>query len=210
MRKIILGTAVAAAFLAGCAAPPPKMNSYTYTSEQHSGNVSVVEVFANGKTTCPSGWRESEQYQPTGLVKTDPDSLRLSIQASVASGGFEDISVVVPSGMSGKALWKDFQVTKDYMLGADTSGMVKQGEHFYFPEGYFVRATAPTFKGDKMSLCLAVDRMYVKESDLQTSVDPTIHLDRIVIPFVARPGQARTFVLNANQQVTLKVTGKPK
>lgn len=203
MRKIALGIVAASVVLAGCAKPAP--NEYIYTSPEQSGVVSVSEMEEPGEYECPSDWRDGKPYVPNGVHKWVTYNMTLTIKATVLGGRTEDISFVIPSSVDDKVLLKDFQTARNYMLGTEENGLVKQGESFFYPEGFLLRASNPNIDGNDYQVCLGIDRMYVPDADLKTSTDPTIRLDRLVIPFSGKPGEEKTYTLGGVVPTTLVI-----
>jgi hypothetical protein len=184
-------TALAAALLAGCASAPsePIISSYTYDSKAHSGTVVVTEKHYSSDTlACEPKWREGEVYQPTGLPSMGRDTFNVSIEIEAAQEGdaaynFNRYNLEVPQGLGSRVLARDFQRQKTFMLGAESHGLIQQGEHFEFPEGFYLRLSQTAVKGSEFIACIGIDHMYVLDSDLQSSTNPPVYLDRVVIPF---------------------------
>jgi len=194
LHKITL-TAIAAVILAGCASKPDvtlnnsnmgsTLNAYTYDSKAHSGTVTVTDrVFTNSELNCASDWREGEVITPKGIPSMGRDHLKLSIKIESDDGSDNSYELLVPQYLGYRVLAKDFQERKEYMLGAETSGVVQQGSHFEFPSGYYIRVSQPgVVDQDKFQSCIGIDRMYVLTDDLRASTNPPVYLDRVVVPF---------------------------
>lgn len=212
MRQIALSAAIATTFLVGCAAKQPTTNTYSYESQEHSGTVAVTETFIDTSLfgpECPANWREGTPFQTKGIPNEAPFSLSFEIKANYA-GLEEVIGVDVPSTVRDRVLMRDLQVSKNYMLGSDANGLIKQGEHFFYPEGFFVRASNPSIEGGHLNACLGIDRMYVPEAELQSSSEPTIRLDRLVIPFHGKAGETQTFSFGSSLPIDITITPKIK
>lgn len=207
MLKIALGTSAVALVLGGCsAAPQPTtLTPYSYASEQHSGTVLVEETIAPSTFDCARDWREGEQYVPTGIRNMHPFQFEVEIIADQPGKASEDISVTVPAHRANPVFAKDFQQSAAWMLGAESNGIVSQGDLFYYPHGYFVRARDLSIMDNTLRLCLGVDRMYVTEGDLSGSAEPQIQLNRLTIPFEGHPGEAFRYTLEGAEPVTLTV-----
>lgn len=206
MRKIALGTSAVAIVLGGCATPQPTtLTSYSYASEQHSGTVLVEETIAPSAFDCARDWREGEQYVPTGIHSMYPFKFEVEIIAQQPGKASENISVTVPAHRANPVFAKDFQESAAWMLGAESNGLVSQGDLFYYPQGYFVRARDLSIEDNTLRLCLGVDRMYVTEEALAGSEEPLIQLNRLTIPFEGRPGETFRYTLEGTEPVTLTV-----
>lgn len=189
MHKFTL-TAIAAVLLAGCASAPPEppVSTYTYDSKVHSGTVIVTEKhYSSDSLTCKSKWREGEVFQPTGLPPMGYDTFKFGIEVEASGDGdgyvFTHAALDVPQGLGHRVFAKDLQHQKTFMLGAESNGLVQQGELFEYPEGYYVRVSEASVKGDGFVACIGIDHMYVLEADLQSSTNPPVYLDRVVVPF---------------------------
>jgi hypothetical protein len=203
MRKIALGIA-ASVVLAGCAKPPAP-TEYIYQSLEHSGVVSVTEVNAPGDYECPIGWRDGAPYVPNGVRKWVSYDMTFTIKAIVPGKKVQDISVVVPSSVGERVLMKDFQTSKNYMLGVEENGLIKQGDSFFYPEGFFIRVSSPNIDAQNYQACLDIDRMYVLDADLNSSTNPSVKLDRLVIPFSAKPGEEKTYIMDGVVPTTILI-----
>lgn len=190
MQKHTL-TALAAVILAGCASQPPEpfVNTYGYDSKAHSGTVSVTDKhYSSDKLTCAPKWREGEVYTPKGLLPMGRDTLKFAIEIKAPSeseGSYllNSYTIAVPQDIGSRVFVKDYQNVKSYMLGTESHGLIQQGDHFSHPEGYFIRISEPSVKGWDFVSCIAIDHMYSLPSDLESSTNPPIYLDRVVIPF---------------------------
>ncbi len=206
MRKIALGISAAAMVLGGCASPQPTtITPYSYVSEQHSGTVMVQETIAAGAYHCEADWREGAQYLPSGIPGQFSYQLDVTILAEQDGKPGEDISVLVPAHSSNPVFVKDFQKTASWMLGAESNGIVSQGDLFYYPEGYVVRARNLSIKDNDFRLCLGIDRMYVPGDITAGAEEPLVHLNRLTIPFVGRSGQTYRYTLEGSEPVSLLV-----
>lgn len=184
MQKLSL-TALAAVILAGCATPPPEpqVSTYTYESKAHSGTVYVTDKrYSSESISCASNWREGEVYTPKGIVPMGRDHLAIDIDLKVDGADVASHSLDVPLTLGSRVLAKDYQEVKTWMLGTETNGLVQQGDHFQYLDGFYIRVSEPTVQGWQFKACIGIDRMYVLESDLQ-GTNPPIYLDRVVVPF---------------------------
>jgi hypothetical protein len=186
MHKLPLA-AISVAILAGCATAPqqqPKVSTYSYESKVHSGTVNVTDkLYSSDSFTCPAMWRDGELYTPKGLPDMGHDHLNVSINLQADSGEVQSFAFDIPQDLGNRVYARDFQVPKNYMLGTESNGLVQQGEHFFYPEGYYIRVSEPSVQGWNFVSCIGIDHMYVMAADLQNSTNPPIHLDRVVIPF---------------------------
>lgn len=185
MRNFTLA-ALAIATLAGCATAPqePAVSSYSYDSKAHSGTVHVTDKFYTSEAVqCAAKWREGEVYTPKGIIPMGHDHLDISIDLKVEGQPDTAVTLSVPQDLGGRVYTKDLQELKSFMLGTETNGIVQQGDHFTFPEGYFIRVSQPAVKGWNFVSCIGIDHMYVLKADLESSTNPPVYLDRVVVPF---------------------------
>lgn len=211
MHKLTL-TAFSVAILVGCAsAPTQKVSTYTYDSKVHSGTVSVTDKqYANEALTCAANWRDGEVYTPKGLPSAGRDKLKITIDLKADGGDDKSYTLDVPLALGSRVLAKDYQVGKSYMLGAETNGLVQQGAHFFYPEGYYIRVSQPSVEGWNFVSCIGIDHMYVLDSDLQSSTTPPVHLDRVVVPFVAdQEDQPVKVSFGSSKQHTAEIRVQP-
>lgn len=182
---------ITATILAGCAsAPDNTINTYSYDSQQHSGTVHVTEkVVHSAKHQCDGDWRSGPIYAPKGLPPALENGAKLQIDTYSADQGAGVLTVRFPMSLGEKVMAKDFQESRSYMLAADSNGLIMQGEHFYYPDGYFVRVSRPEIKGNLVKACIGIDRMYVLKEDLESSVNPPIYLDRLVVAYAMKDGE---------------------
>jgi hypothetical protein len=210
MQRLTL-VAMTAAMLVGCAsAPVPVISTYSYDSAQHSGTVQVTDKsYMSPDITCETGWRDSPMYKPKGLGPF-LDNMVLSIHAVSDSGAIADLAFEFPQEIGSQVFSKDYQVGRSYMLGTESNGMVSQGDHFFYPEGYYVRVSNPTIEGDVVKACIGLDRMYVLDADLASGTQPPIYLDRVVVPYAAHVGQVVTVSFGSKipQSATIRVEPK--
>jgi hypothetical protein len=116
----------------------------------------------------------------------------------------EDISVLVPA-LSPELLYaRDFQKSVSWILAPESHGPLVHGGNFFYPTGYYVRASNLSIKDNDLRFCLGVDRMYVPAESLN-GVEPLIHLDRIKIPFTGKPGDVFQYTLGGAEPVTLSI-----
>lgn len=185
MRNFTLAV-LAAATLAGCTSAPKEqaVSSYSYESKAHSGTVHVTDkLYTSEAIQCAAKWREGEVYTPKGIIPMGHDHLDISI--GLKSEGHPDTvaTLSVPQELGGRVYTKDLQELKSFMLGTETNGIVQQGDHFTYPEGYFIRVSQPAVKGWSFVSCIGIDHMYVLKADLESSTNPPVYLDRVVVPF---------------------------
>jgi len=176
--------------LTGCATDLPEYRdwSYEYASKAHSGTVLVTEHTNVPTGQCHDKWRDENPYQPSGVNQTVGFRLEVQIHDQSDETFGEVIAVELPSNQGKDVVIRDFQRTRSLMLSPDSNGIVKQGDLFFFPEGYFLRAAQPKFEGQNLTFCLGVDHTYLPEAEL-SSVDPKIRMDRLNIRFVGEPGE---------------------
>jgi hypothetical protein len=184
MQKLTVA-ALAAAVLAGCASPPePQVTTYSYESKAHSGTVHVTEKqYTSESLTCAPNWRDGPVYTPKGIIPMGRDHLNYVIDLFADGKNEQTYTLDVPQDLGNRVLAKDFQQGKEFMLQAESNGIVQQGEHFAYPEGYYIRISQPAVKGWDFVSCIGIDHMYVLDSDLKASANPPIQLDRVVVPF---------------------------
>lgn len=185
MHKFTMA-ALVAAVLAGCssAATEPQVTTYTYESKVHSGTVTVTEkLYTSDALTCAPNWRDGPLYTPKGIIPMGHDHLNYVIDLFADGKAEKTYKLDVPQDLGSRVLVKDDQQSKEFMLQAESNGMVQQGEHFVYPEGYYLRISQPSVKGWNFVSCIGIDHMYVRDSDLQASSNPPIYLDRVVVPF---------------------------
>lgn len=190
IQKLSLALCTAAA-LAGCATSGPEVinNRYSYDSQQHSGTVFVNErIYASDQKSCASGWREGTTHSPSGLPLSLTSRLEVEIDATYGEGLKAEFVIPVPNDLGDQVVVRDYQQDKEFMLGAETYGLVTQGTHFYAPEGFFVRVSDVEIEGWITKACIGIDRMYITDSDLTSSDNPPIQLDRVIVPYAAKQG----------------------
>ncbi|MPQ69252.1 hypothetical protein [Pseudomonas sp. MWU12-2323] len=211
MHKLTL-VAFSAAILAGCAsAPKQSVSTYTYDSTVHSGTVHVTDKqYTNEALTCAANWRDGEVYTPKGLPSTGRDKLKITIDLKADGSDNKSYTLDVPLALGSRVLAKDYQVGKSYMLGAETNGLVQQGDHFFYPDGYYIRVSQPAVQGWSFVSCIGIDHMYVLDSDLQSSTNPPVHLDRVVVPFVSdQEDQPVKVSFGSSKQHTVEIRAQP-
>lgn len=185
MHKFTMA-ALVAAVLAGCSSAPtePQVTTYTYESKVHSGTVTVTEkLYTSDNLTCAPNWRDGPLYTPKGIIPMGHDHLNYVIDLFADGKAEKTYKLDVPQDLGSRVLAKDDQQSKEFMLQTESNGMVQQGEHFVYPEGYYLRISQPSVKGWDFVSCIGIDHMYVRDSDLQASSNPPIYLDRVVVPF---------------------------
>lgn len=190
MIKPLLCSSVLLVGLTGCATEVSeyRTSSYEYDSKAHSGTVLVTEHGNVPVGQCHAEWRDENPYQPSGVKQTVGFRLEVQIHDQRDASYGDVISVELPSNQGKDVVIRDFQETESLMLSPDSNGIMKQGDLFFFPSGYFLRAAQPKFEGDKLTFCLGVDHTYLPEEEL-TSIDPKIRMDRLNIRFVGEPGE---------------------
>lgn len=194
MIKPILSYTALCLAITGCAAKQPELRdwAYQYDSQVHSGTVHVKETTNVPNEQCDIHWRNGRTYQPSGVQQTVGFRLELQIHDEDQDSTGELIKVVLPSNQGSDVLVRDLQKTKTLMLSPDANGIMKQGDLFFFPNGYFVRAAQPAFVGNDVTFCLGVDHTYLPDSELSSS-NPQINMDRLNIRFAAEPGVEKTY-----------------
>lgn len=203
--------AFAAAIITGCAtAPEPPLKTYTYNSHQHSGTVYVTEKQIPAKVTCNPEWRDGEIYVPKGLPSAYESNLQLRVKAVTPGEAEKEITVSLPMSLGQKVVAADFQKSKTFMLGADKQGIVMQGDHFFYPDGYYIRVSNPQVRGNQLSACIGIDRMYVLGADLESGVNPPVYLDRVVVPYVAKAGETLTVTFGSQLLHRAEIRISPK
>ncbi|HDS0957085.1 hypothetical protein [Pseudomonas putida] len=209
MLKPLFSVAALCLAIAGCASKPEfNHNTYQYDSKQHSGTVSVSETTNVPSEQCTDRWRDERTYQPSGVPQLTGFRLEIQIHDQSADTYGNLIKVELPSNHGRDVVVRDFQKDKTLMLAVDSNGLVKQGDLFFFPEGYFVRAAQPQFNEDEVSFCLGVDRTYVPDADLN-SPNPLIRMDRLNVRFIAEPGVEKTYTFGSIQPVSVSVRAVP-
>lgn len=193
LKPILCYTALCLA-ITGCAAKAPEYRdwSYQYDSQVHSGTVHVTETTNVPAEQCGVRWRDERTYQPKGVKQTVGFRLEVQVHDDSPDNFGDVVKMELPSNHGRDVVVRDLQKTKSLMVGADTNGIVKQGELFFFPNGYFLRAAQPKFEGNDVTFCLGVDRTYLPEAELG-SATPQIHMDRLNIRFVGEPGVEKTY-----------------
>lgn len=195
--------------IAGCASKPEfHQVTYQYDSKQHSGTVAVTEISNVPDDQCSAHWRDERTYRPSGVQQITGFRLEIQVHDQSPDTYGNVIKVELPSNHGRDVIVRDFQKTKTLMLDVDKNGIVKQGDLFYFPEGYFVRAAQPKFDKENVSFCLGVDRTYVPEPELKTP-NPLIHMDRLNVRFNGKLGEERTFIFGSVQPVSVSVRAVP-
>jgi hypothetical protein len=204
--KQTLTALAAAVVLAGCA-KAPIVNTYSYESEVHDGTVYVHDLSYGASDKCPKRWREAEQVYKSGLPPMV--GMHLKVKVTVDEDGLRrDLPLLVGSGEGEKVTLKDFQEDKALLVGVETNGLVKQGDLFVYPEGYFIRAAKPDVKVDDFSLCLGIDRMYADPASVAGGA-PTLKLDRLNILFEGERNEVKTYRFGANDQLQVQVSVVP-
>lgn len=193
----------------GCSSKPQYTQTmYQYDSKEHSGTVAVTETSNVPSDQCGEQWRDERTYQPNGVQQITGFRLEIQIYDQSPDTYGNVIRVELPSNHGRDVLVRDFQKTRTLMLEPEKNGMVKQGDLFYFPEGYFVRASQPKFSEEDVSFCLGVDRTYLTEAELKTP-NPRIHMDRLNVRVNAKPGEEQTYEFGSMQPVSVAVRAVP-
>lgn len=196
--------------LAGCAETPVVVNTYSYDSEIHDGNVLVHDLSYGSSDQCPKDWREVEQAFRNGLPPLYGMTLKITVTAPGPDGTPVELPMLVSTGKDDKITVKDFQVDKSLLLNAETNGLVKQGELFTYPEGYFIRAAKPKVVANEFSLCIGVDRMYIPADSIASGGRPQIHLDRLNILYEGERDDETLYTFGTDQNIQVKVAVHPK
>ncbi|NMX82657.1 hypothetical protein HBO10_24330 [Pseudomonas sp. WS 5503] len=209
MLKSLFSLTALCLAIAGCASKPEfQQKTYQYDSKEHSGTVAVTETTNVPDEQCTERWRDERTYQPNGVQQITGFRIEIQILDHSPDTYGNLIKVELPSNHGRDVLVRDFQKDKTLMVGVDKNGMVKQGDLFYFPEGYFVRAAQPQFKDENLSFCLGVDRTYVPSAELNTP-NPLIHMDRLNVRFNGKPGEEKTFNFGSVQPISVNVRAVP-
>lgn len=209
MLKPLFSVAALCLAIAGCSSKPEfQQSTYQYDSKQHSGTVAVTETTNVPNEQCTDRWRDERTYQPTGVPQTTGFRLEIQIHDQSEDTYGNVIKVELPSSHGRDVVVRDFQKDKTLMLDVDSNGLVKQGDLFFFPEGYFVRAAQPQFSERNVSFCLGVDRTYVPAAELKTP-NPLIHMDRLNVRFDAALGVEKTYSFGSLQPVSVSVRAIP-
>lgn len=189
MRKLI-SVGIAAALGIGCASkvPGPDVSTYSYESEQHSGNVLVHEkAYTTTEKNCPAEWRSGLLHQPKGIASEFESNLKLAVSVTGNIKEPLELDVQIPTKLGDKIVLRDFQKHKEYALKSDSHGIMMQGDHFYHPDGFVVRVGHVEVDGWNIKGCVAIDRMYVTPDELDSG-EPQIYLDRLTVPYAQRDG----------------------
>lgn len=204
MIKRTLTSLAVATVITGCASSKPVSNHYSYESQIHSGTVHVTDTSYGDSKKCPAKWREAEQVYKTGLPPMV--GMTLKVKVTVFENGIEkELPILVSAGNGPQISLKDYQSDKALLIGSETNGLVKQGELFEYPEGYFLRAAKPEAIRDDFSLCLGVDRMYVDQASMASGT-PSLKLDRLNVLFKGESGEVKTYQFGDKNLVKVQVT----
>ncbi|HHH9441208.1 TPA: hypothetical protein ACP32N_003145 [Pseudomonas aeruginosa] len=206
--KTLLPLAALAVVVSGCANKELQETSYSYESKVHSGTVQVVERSDGPSDQCPKFWRKGEPYNPTGVKQMTGFRLKVNLHSGSDTSHGQVLDFVLPSNHGHEVVMKDFQKERTWLLGAETNGLVKSGELFHYPEGFFIRAASPEIKEDTISFCLGVDRMYVPQAVLNNSTNPLIHLDRLNVRFAAVSGETLEYDFGSIEPIHVTVSAE--
>lgn len=207
--NMLIPAAALALAVSGCANKELQETSYSYESKVHSGTVQVVERTDGPSEECPNFWRDGEPYKPTGIKQMTGFRLKVNLHSGSDSSHGQVLDVVLPSNNGHEVVMKDFQKERTWLLGAETNGLVKTGEIFHYPEGFFVRAATPQIKENTISFCLGVDRMYVPQADLNSSTNPLIRLDRLNVRFAGESGESIEYDFGSIEPIHVTVSAEP-
>ncbi|ORE47771.1 hypothetical protein BKN49_06115 [Pseudomonas aeruginosa] len=208
LRKLcVLPIAIA---LSACASKPaPVIHTYSYESKVHSGTVYVNDRSYGNSEKCPARWREAEQIFKNGL----PPMLGMTLKVKVTvndNGETRELPLLVTTGHGEHVALKDFQVSKTLIIGAETHGVIKQGDLFEYPEGFFLRAAKPSVRGNEFSLCLGIDRMSINTSRTDIAGHPTLNLDRLNILFSGENNETQFFRFGSGEEIQIQVAVVPQ
>lgn len=209
MLKPLLCLTTLCLAIVGCANQPEfHQSTYRYDSKVHSGTVDVVETTNLPAEQCGPHWREERTYQPNGVRQITGFRLEVQVHDDSPDSYGQLINLELPSNQGRDVVVRDFQKDKNLMLNPDVNGIVKQGELFYFPTGYFLRAAQAEFHDDELSFCLGVDNTYVPDADLK-SANPIIRMDRLNVRVAAEPGEEKSFRFGTLKPIQVTVRAVP-
>lgn len=195
--------------ITGCASKPEFNHSaYQYDSKVHSGTVQVSETSNVPSEQCDTNWREDRTYQPSGVRQLTGFRIEVQVINESPDHYGELIKMELPSDHGRDVVVRDFQKTITMMVGVDHNDMVKQGDEFFFPSGFFLRASQPKFTDNNLSFCLGVDRTYVTDAELNTP-NPLIHMDRLNVRFDQEAGVEKIYSFGTVTKTQVSVRAVP-
>lgn len=201
------------AVLTGCASEPKfAVDSYTYESKQHDGSVAVTDVTDRDTEHCSPHWRDNDQLPAAGIKNLIGTLTHVKIFVREKGAGEKLLDIDVPAGFDHKIVKKDYQVDKNLILQPESNGLVKQGDLFGYPEGYYLRASRPVAEDDYLGVCLAIDRMYIPVGGM-TEGQPQLRLDRLNVFFSAEDGESAEYTLGTGANavdVTVEASVDPR
>ncbi len=209
MLRNISALTIAIALSACASKPVPVVNTYSYESKVHSGTVYVNDRSYGNSEKCPARWREAEQVFKDGM----PPMLGMTLKVKVTvndNGATRELPLLVSSGKGDHVALKDYQVSKSLIIGAETYGVVKQGDLFEYPEGFFLRAAKPEVHGNEFSLCLGIDRMTLNSARPDIAGHPTLNLDRLNILFTGENDETQFFTFGTGEEIQVQVAVVPQ
>jgi hypothetical protein len=195
--------------ITGCASKPEFYQSvYQYDSKVHSGTVQVTETTNVPQEQCDTDWREDRTFQPSGVRQLTGFKIEVQVLNQTPEKYGEVINLELPSEHGRDVVVKDFQKTVTMMVGIDSNGMVKQGNEFFFPSGFFLRASQPKLDDNNLSFCLGVDRTYVTDAEMQNP-NPLIHMDRLNVRFDQESGVEKIYSFGSIAKTQVSVRAVP-
>jgi hypothetical protein len=195
--------------ITGCASKPEFTQTvYQYNSKVHSGTVQVNETTNVPAGQCGTNWREDRTYQPSGVKQLTGFRIEIQVINETPEHYGDLVNVELPSDHGRDVVVRDFQKTITLMTGVENNDIVKQGNEFFFPSGYFMRASQPEFSGNNLSFCLGVDRTYVPDSEMNTP-NPLIHMDRLNVRFDQEPGVEKIYSFGPMHDSKVSVRAVP-
>jgi hypothetical protein len=195
--------------ITGCASKPEfTHNVYQYDSKVHSGTVQVTETTNVPAEQCDTHWREDRTYQPSGVRQLTGFRIEVQVLNESPENYGELIKMELPSDHGRDVVVRDFQKTVTMMVGIENNDMVKQGDEFFFPSGFFLRASQPKFTENNLSFCLGVDRTYVTDAELNNP-NPLIHMDRLNVRFDQEAGVEKIYSFGSAAKTQVSVRAVP-
>lgn len=195
--------------ITGCSSKPELYQTvYQYDSKVHSGTVQVTETSDVPSEQCGTNWREDRTYQPSGVKQLTGFRVEIRVINETPEHYGDLINLELPSDHGRDVVVRDFQKTITLMVGVDSNDIVKQGNEFFFPSGYFMRASQPEFNGNHLSFCLGVDRTYLTDQEMKT-LNPLIHMDRLNVRFNQEPGVEKVYSFGSMLDTKVSVRAVP-
>jgi hypothetical protein len=112
----------------------------TSTTPKSTRAPSVSETSNVPAEQCDTNWRDDRTYQPSGVRQLTGFRIEVQVLNESPDHYGELIKVELPSDHGRDVVVRDFQKTVTMMVGIDHNEMVKQGDEFFFPSGFFLRA----------------------------------------------------------------------